>query len=317
MKDSSAHPRQTADLKRRLAQRRAIETSHHKGRKAHGHGDYLLRHDRLLAPVLRFALRTTGLYSRGVRNALSPAVRTVRYRFGELPRSLEGFRLLLLADLHIDGLDGLAEVIAERVSELSVDLCVMTGDYRFEVDGPCNLVYPRMRTVLSGIHARHGVFAILGNHDAAEIALELESMGVRMLINEAVELRQGDGRLWLIGVEDPHYYGCDDLAGALRTVAPGGFKILLAHSPELFEEASGAGVHLYLCGHTHAGQICLPWIGPALLNADCPRDYARGVWRHGNMKGYTSAGVGTSMLPVRYNCPPEIILVELTGNAVR
>jgi hypothetical protein len=169
-----------------------------------------------------------------------------------------------------------------------------------------------MRTILQAVRARHGVLAILGNHDEADIALGLAKMGVRMLINDAVETAGG---FWIIGVDDAHYYGCDDLSSPLATVPEGAFKLLLAHTPELYAEAAEAGIDLYLCGHTHAGQVCLPGIGPLLLNAACPRAYTRGRWRHRNTEGYTSSGVGCSLLPVRYNCPPEITRIELARPA--
>jgi hypothetical protein len=121
--------------------------------------------------------------------------------------------------------------------------------------------------------------------------------------------------LWLIGVDDPHYYGCDDLAQALETVPANAFRLLLAHTPEMFDEAARSGIHLYLTGHTHGGQICVPRIGPLLLYAECPRTYTRGHWRHNGMQGYTSAGVGCSMLPVRYSCPPEIAVIELVKSS--
>jgi predicted MPP superfamily phosphohydrolase len=206
-------------------------------------------------------------------------------------------------------MDGLAEIVSDLVSNLPVDLCVLTGDYRFEVYGACNAIYPRMRRILDGIRSRHGVVGILGNHDCADIAVELERMGVRMLINEALEVGSPD--FWVIGVDDPHYYGCDDLAGALAEVPKNAFKLLLAHTPEMFDEAATAGIGLYLSGHTHAGQICLPWIGPLVLNAACPGSYKYGHWNHGGMQGYTTAGAGCSLLPVRFNCPPEIVTIEL------
>jgi len=219
--------------------------------------------------------------------------------------------------LHIDGLDGLAENIATLVAELDVDLCVMTGDYRFRVEGPCDAVYPRIRTILASVRARCGVVGILGNHDTLDMALELERCGVRMLINESLEISSGDSSIWLLGVDDPHYYGCDDLAAALEGVPRDEFKILLAHSPELFAEAAAAEISLYLCGHTHAGQIRLPWIGAPLLNAACPRAYTHGLWQHDRMHGYTSAGVGCSMLPVRFNCAPEMTVIELARKLSR
>jgi predicted MPP superfamily phosphohydrolase len=299
------------NLEERLVSRRAIETALQTGWRRSAHrGVHLLR-DHIAASVLGTALQIMGLYDRGVRNALDPVIRHVLFEFEDLPESFHGFRILHLADLHVDGVDRLAEIVAERLGALPADLCVMTGDYRFTMEGPCEAVYSGMATILSRVRAHHGVLAILGNHDESEIAVELESLGVRMLINEAVEITRGDDSLWMIGVDDPHHYGCDDLPGALESVPPDAFKVVLAHSPEMFNEAAAAQISLYLCGHTHAGQICLPGVGAPLMNADCPRAYTHGHWRHGCMLGYTSAGVGCSLLPVRYNCPAEITLIEL------
>ena len=89
------------------------------------------------------------------------------------------------------------------------------------------------------------------------------------------------------------------------------FKILVVHTPELYEEAERAGVDLYLCGHTHGGQIRLPVVGPLLLNSHSPRRLASGPWTWKSLQGYTSPGAGSSMVPVRFNCPPEIGLIEL------
>ncbi|MCS6952218.1 MAG: metallophosphoesterase [Bryobacteraceae bacterium] len=295
-------------LEERLACRRAIEALHHKGRRAHGRGDFLLRHDRALAPVLRLMLQAAGLYRRGVENAHRPVIRTLPLCFPTLPAHVNPFRILHLSDFHIDGMDRLAEVLAEQVQQLPCDVCVLTGDYRFEVEGPWREVIPRMAHVVSRIRARRGVFGILGNHDCADMARPLEELGIRLLVNEAVEVADG---VWLAGVDDPHYYGCDDLKRAILSIPPGAFKILLAHSPEMFAEAAAAGFDLYLCGHTHWGQIRMPWGTAPLVNARCPKAYTAGLWRHGALLGYTSAGVGCSMLPVRFNCPPEIVQIEL------
>lgn len=299
------------DLDQRLAARRRIEALHNKGGRAHGRGDFVLRHEHLVAPAIRIALSAVGLYRRGVKNALRPVVRHLKLTFPELPPGFDGFRILHLSDFHVDGLDGLAETAADLVSRLPADLCVMTGDYRFAVDGSSGPAYAKMKTIVSRIQAHHGILAVLGNHDLAEMAQELEAMGVRLLLNEAVELRQGNGSVWVAGVDDPHFFGCDDLEASLAPVPPGAFKILLAHSPEMFEEASRAGVQLYLCGHTHGGQINLPWVGPVFLNAACPRAYSRGEWKHSGMQGYTNAGLGVSLAPVRFHCPPEAALIEL------
>jgi predicted MPP superfamily phosphohydrolase len=165
--------------------------------------------------------------------------------------------------------------------------------------------------MLSRISAKHGIFGVLGNHDSAEMAIALEQMGVRMLVNDAAEIRQRNAAVWLVGVDDPFDYGCDDLAGALASVPPAAFKNLLAHAPEMYREAADRGTHLYLCGHTHAGQIRFPVIGSLRHNASCPKPLSYGLWAYKEMRGYTTAGAGSSMLPIRFNCPPEVALIEL------
>ena len=276
-----------------------------------GRGTLGAEKHRLLMPLFRAALRVTGLRSRGERNALSPVVRRIRLACEHLPEGFCGFTILHLSDLHVDGLEGIAEGLSAHLQDLEVDLCVLTGDYSSQRHGLGDDVYPPMARILSGVNARLGLVGILGNHDLSGDVPALAHLGVTMLINAALELRRGRESAWVVGVDDPHYYGCDDLPGALRLVPPQAFKILLVHTPELLEDAARHGVHLYLCGHTHGGQICVPLIGPIIVNTNCPRTYTRGVWRYKQMQGYTSAGVGTSGVPVRFFCRPEIGLIEL------
>jgi uncharacterized protein len=294
-----------------LYKRQLIERGILKNWSRRGRSSWREDKHRTLCALLRVALRLTGLRQRGERNALTPVIREIRLTYANLPESFCGFTLLHLTDLHADGVIGLADAISERLRGLQVDLCVLTGDYRFGVRGPCHGVYPPMEHILKSIDARLGVVGVLGNHDVSEEIPALERLGVRMLMNEALEVRRGRDSAWVIGVDDPHYYGCDDLPAALSGVPSEAFKILLVHTPEMITEAEAAGVDLYLCGHTHGGQVCLPGIGPIIINANCPRAYARGVWTYKKLQGYTNPGVGTSGVPVRFFCPPEIGLVEL------
>jgi len=295
----------------RFERRRSLEHRYRTGSNVRTRGDFSSVYDSVLAAILKTGLKLAGQYRRGVANALKPVIRHLRVEFAGLPRGLEGYRILHLSDLHIDGVDGLAEILAELLPSLPVDLCVLTGDYRYRMYGSCEAVHPRMRSVIKAVRSRHGVVGILGNHDCVEIAVELEQAGVRMLINEAVGIGSSDDRLWVIGVDDPHYYDCADLGAALAEVPEGAFRLLLAHTPDMYEEAAGADIDLYLTGHTHAGQIRLPLLGPLALHCECPRPYSSGHWVHSGMKGYTSSGVGCSLLPVRFGCPPEIAVIEL------
>ena len=190
----------------------------------------------------------------------------------------------------------------------------MTGDYRFDIEGSCERAQAGMAPIVECISAKCDILGILGNHDPSEMAYALEEMGVRVLINDAAEIERAHSSISIIGIDDPYDYRCDDLESALGPVPTDRFKILLAHAPERYDEAAEKGIHLYLCGHTHAGQVRIPRIGPVIRNSACPRSYSHGYWRHKGMHGYTSAGIGCSMLPVRFNCPPEIVLVELRAN---
>lgn len=309
---SFTEPVASGSLRQRLARRMAIEAQSERTGRWGSKGPWAAWCERnFTKPLLKYGLEMTGLYARGVRNALSPEVRHVRLNFPGLPEAFRGFKILQLADLHIDGMDGLTQVVTDMLGDIEADLCVLTGDYRFEIQGSAERVYPRMRSVLASVRSTHGSFGILGNHDVSEMAFRFEEAGVRMLINEAAEIQKADASIWLVGVDDPYTYRCDDLETALSSVPADGFKILLSHTPEMYVESSEAGVDLYLCGHTHGGQICLPGVGHLMQNADCPRSYAHGHWKYNRMHGYTSAGVGCSMLPVRFNCPPEIVLIEL------
>jgi predicted MPP superfamily phosphohydrolase len=293
----------------RQARRRAIE----RGQLASPRRRALLHPENLplLEPLLRAGLRITGLLHRGERNALRPVVRHIRFTFPHLPASFSGFRILHLSDLHADIPAAFARHVMASLRPIEADLCVLTGDYRFHTTGPSAAAYAAMRDILGAVETRCGIVGVLGNHDYGEAAGALERMGVTMLVNHAFELAAAGDRLWLLGVDDPHYYGCDDLPAALAGVPEPAFTILLAHSPELYDLARTLDVDLYLCGHTHGGQICLPLVGPIWLNAKCPRRFTHGCWQHGKMRGYTNAGLGSSMLPVRFNCPPEIALIEL------
>jgi uncharacterized protein len=261
--------------------------------------------------LFRMAFRSLGLYNRGRRNALAPRLQELEVRLPALPLAFDGFSILQVSDLHIDKVDGLAEALVPILTPLRPDICVLTGDYRYDLRGSCAGVYPRMRTVLSSVHARLGIYGILGNHDAAEIAHWLAGQSVRMLMNDSVAIEQNGARIWVAGTDDPYDYHCDDLSKAIKDVPATAFKILLTHTPALYAQAADAGIHLYLCGHTHAGQIRLPLLGAVKKNGPFPRRFVQGTWAYNGMQAYTSWGAGCSTLPVRFNCPPEVTLLRL------
>jgi predicted MPP superfamily phosphohydrolase len=195
------------------------------------------------------------------------------------------------------------------VSDLQYDICVLTGDYRGKTYGP-------FETSLKGVNELRArlkgpLYGVLGNHDSIHMAPSLEAMGIRMLFNECETIVHGDDKIYLAGVDDPHFYRADDIEKATSRIPQDAFSILLSHTPEVYDRAAVVGFDLMLSGHTHGGQLCLPGGIPIKLEAILPRSMGAGAWRHAGMDGYTSTGVGTSLMPVRLNCPPEITLHTL------
>jgi len=268
---------------------------------------------RLLA-LFGLGLRLSGLYQRGLRNALDIKLRRIELKFENLPAEFDGFRILQLSDPHVDFLAGPMDTALELISDEPVDLCVLTGDYRKRVSGPFEQILPSFEKLVSQSRARNGIYAILGNHDSADMVEPFEALGIRVLINETHTILRRGAMLHLTGTDDVHYYYTDAARQALAG-APEGFKIALIHSPELADAAAENGFQLYLAGHTHGGQVCLPGGWPIITHMNRYRRYARGLWRHGDMRGYTSTGVGVSGLPVRFNTRGEVVLITLRSGS--
>ncbi len=256
------------------------------------------------------ALKISGLYAMGARNALDVRLRALELMPSGLPAAFDGYRILHITDPHFDGLPGLAERIVALVRPHSVDLAVLTGDYRWRVHGEFRQVLPPLQCVVGAISARDGILATLGNHDEAAMAEGIEALGIRLLVNESLTIRRGSAALHVTGLDDVHYFYTAAAAAAL-TSAPAGCRIALVHSPEAAHLAAAAGYALYLCGHTHGGQVCLPGGLPVLTNSAFHWRHVKGVWRRGAMLGYTSNGAGTSGLPVRFFARGEVTLLTL------
>ena len=227
-----------------------------------------------------------------------------------LPKSLDGLRIVHLSDLHYGPLvnpQHLERAVA-AANELQPDLIALTGDYisqdRIYAE-PCAEVVGKLR-------ARHGVYAVLGNHDhwtdATLIADLFRAEGIRVLINEGSRMDLSGGTFWLAGVDDT-MVGLEDLPLALAGSSTDEFKLLLAHNPVILRRAARAGVDLVLSGHTHGGQVS--WRSEKGRSGRPRRRMLRGLGRRGDTQIYVTRGLGTVVLPIRYGCPPEISVIEL------
>jgi uncharacterized protein len=301
-------------LERRLGrlharQRLGIEADHEAQIFGQGLNFFHIENWYSIHSLIRAAFRLTGLYRRGLKNAADVQVRKTDLAFGSLPKAFEGFTLLHISDLHVDMNNGAMQRLMQLVPSLEYDICVLTGDFRGATFGP-------FETVIEGIARmcallKSPVYGVLGNHDTIQMVPALEDLGIRMLLNECVSLWRANEQIYLVGIDDAHFYRVDNIEKAASTIPPASFTILLSHTPEVYRHAAHAGFDLLLSGHTHGGQICLPRSVPITLDSVLPRRFGSGLWRYHEMTGYTSVGVGSSVVPIRLNCLPEITLHRL------
>ena len=294
---------------RHARQRLGIEKDHEA--QVFGQGiDFFHIENLALAPVLiRAVLMATGLYWRGISNAAKVDLRHNRIESPHLPKAFDGFTIVQLSDLHVEMSEAAMERVIDLLGEARYDVCVLTGDYRGETCGPYDTTLAGMACVRAGL--KGPIYGVLGDHDTICMVPGLEAMGIRMLLNESDVIERGGQRLYLGGIDDAHFYRMDNIEKAASAIPHDVFSILISHTPEVYRQAAHADFNLLLSGHTHGGQICLPGGIPITLDSVLPRSMGSGAWTYHDMIGYTSVGAGSSVVPVRFNCPPEITLHHL------
>jgi uncharacterized protein len=303
-----------SDLERRLGplhakQRLGIETDHEAQVFGQGLNFFHVENWYSIHSVIRNVLRLTGMYGRGLRNAEQVELRHNVVKLARLPPSFDGFVILHISDMHADMSEGAMRRVIELVDGMRYDICALTGDFRGKTFGPFDASLEGVARVRS--HLTGPVYGVLGNHDTIRMVPALEQMGIRVLLNESETIARGDERIHLAGIDDAHFYRVDNIEKAAAGIPDGALSILLSHTPEIYRQAAHAGFQLILAGHTHGGQICLPGSIPITLDSTLPRRLGAGAWKYHDMIGYTSVGAGSSIVPVRLNCRPEITLHHL------
>ncbi len=255
--------------------------------------------------TIQTLLGLAGLYRRGSRNARDVRVKH-NFIAASVPTTFDGFTILQISDLHVDMNWGVVDRLAILLPNLNYDLCVITGDYRGKSSGPFDAALYGMAKVRTFL--KEPIYGVLGDHDTICMVPGLETIGVRMLLNEYVKVTRGGHAIYLAGIDDAHRFHADDIPKAASEIPDDEFSILLSHTPEVYRQAAEAHFDLVLSGHTHGGQICLPGGFPLTLEANLPWRMGAAAWRYEHMIGYTSPGTGSSVVPVRFNCPPEVTL---------
>ncbi|HEV2272590.1 MAG TPA: metallophosphoesterase [Acidobacteriaceae bacterium] len=243
-----------------------------------------------------------------------------------LPDAFAGFRIVQLSDIHLEEFTEafFLEEVVRKMNALQPDMVVLTGDFvtRSPASSPASIRSSiaagyRCAELLSKLTCPL-TYAILGNHDVlvarAAIQDALVSHGIPVLANRSVAIERGGHRIWLAGLDDA-LFGRPDLSQALPRGAAGEPVILLSHEPDFADQVVGHPVSLILSGHTHGGQVRIPWMRPFDLPV-LGKKYIEGHFRLGNgLQLYVNRGIGTVGVPFRFRCPPELTVITLKQDA--
>jgi predicted MPP superfamily phosphohydrolase len=235
------------------------------------------------------------------------------------PERMDGFTIALLSDFHYDpyfSVHPLHSAIG-MVNDLRPDMIVLTGDFvsvpMFGDEKKGAFAAEPCARLLRQMTAPHGLWAVMGNHDEGTdreiVTRALQAENIRVLANQSEAIERDGTRFWLAGVNDVLSYTAD-LTQTLLPVPAGEAVILLAHEPDFADEAARFPIDLQLSGHSHGGQIRIPFLPPLYLPI-MAKKYVLGTYRVGPLLLYTNAGLGTVGVPLRFDCPPEITLLTL------
>ena len=260
---------------------------------------------------LGLGIAGVALLWKGLANSQRLELRHETVILPDLPAGFAGFRLLQLSDLHLRRSTTRGEELLALVANIAPDLVCLTGDYAFTAFSLATV--DAFFAGLAGVPA----VAVFGNADYRPGITDADrarwTTHVPFLSNSALSLERRGDQLWIAGVDDPHL-GRDSLLTAMEKVPEGLPTILLAHSPEVILRPLDERIRLILCGHTHGGQICLP-TGQALYhNTPLPSRFSSGRHDLDGTTIYISRGIGSTRLPLRYGCLPEVTLFTLTRN---
>ena len=245
-------------------------------------------------------------------------VETIRLKLPRLPQAFSGFRMAQISDLHMGGWMNLPRLqhAADLIAGQRPDILLMTGDFLLGhglTDASRQALHDLAKG-LTPLAAAIPSFAVLGNHDhwtdASAVREMLCSAGIRDLTNTVFALTRENSFLHLCGVDDIRA-GDVRLADVVRQLNGSDCAIVLSHEPDFADVTAATGkFDLQLSGHTHGGQVVIPFFGPPVLPR-LGRKYYSGLYKVGEMFQYTSRGLGMSQIAVRINCPPEITIFEL------
>ena len=238
----------------------------------------------------------------------------------DLPTALEGFSIVQLTDMHLRPFTQieLIERAVIKANLLCPDLVVLTGDYVWHDEADILDLAP----VLANLEAKYGVYACLGNHDVATdapfICKVFQQHDIPVLINRGFTLNIDGASLYLAGIDDG-WKGQPDIKKTMQNHPNDNTPtILLAHEPDMIDwYADDTRISLQLSGHTHGGGQVVTNKGKSFIKTYLGKKYVKGLHRVNQSWVYTSRGIGSTGLPVRHNCPPEVTYLRLVNASIR
>jgi len=252
---------------------------------------------------------------------LEPASLTVSEERVLLPWAFgQPLKVAILTDLHVGSpFNGIAKVkdTVARTNAAAPDLVCILGDLVIQGVVGGHFVAPEpIAAELKSLHAPLGIVAVLGNHDGwfdhDRVQRALEENGIRVLEEEATRLETSGGPLWIAGISDT-WTGRHNISVALSAVADDDAPvILLTHNPDVFPDVPDR-VSLTLAGHTHGGQVRLPFVGRPIVPSRFGQRFAAGHIVEGGRHLYVATGIGTSILPVRFRVPPAVTILTVVS----
>ncbi len=263
------------------------------------------------AYVLRALFRFLGLEALGELNTLKIDMREEKIIDSRIPSFFNGFKILFITDLHLNGHPILIRSLRRYLKNNDADIVLFGGDYQVNSYGNYKKIKAIYKELLRNIDCSN-IYAVLGNHDEYIIGKILDKIGVKVLINESVTFHKDEQSLILTGIDDADRYKSHEYPKINFNDLQ--YRILLTHTPKVYESAHREGYHFLIAGHTHAGQVCLPGRIP-LHNFDkFPHKLVYGRWNYKSMIGFTSAGVGNTWMNIRFFCPPEVVMFTLSNS---
>lgn len=273
--------------------------------------DYTHKKAHSFSKVIKYLFEITGLSALGFRNTQKIKTKRLEFKHPNIGSEFNNFKIMFISDFHLNGNPLLINPITKILKEENVDIYLLGGDYQVNAFGNYSVVKSLYTRLLKEIDTSK-VYAVLGNHDEYKIAEILDELGVNMLFNEYITIKRGEKTLTISGIEDSDRYLAHEFPDL--PIQHDDYRILLAHSPNIYKDAQRHGYDLLLAGHTHSGQICYPGGVPIVRFTKFPHKYSYSSWKYKDMRGYTTAGVGNTWVNVRFFCPPEVVVITLKNN---